>query len=427
MKKSLAIAAMSAFVFCSCSSDGENSPVVGGVKGLQPITIGLSETTTAQVKGTGTVGDIKDGDNVWRYEDIYVLMMTSDEKCLKEGDGEWYYTYVKELGYQFNNTFWARPEEGETISNLNYLIDGNGNTEKRTMYYPINGKSQFFAYYVDKACENNLNDAGHPKVDVDKVNKVATLAFKTDGSNDIMLGVAAKDSEGNPVDFDAPGARKGTNPVISMKHMTTRLTFELKSGDKNAEGVKVESIEVMSKTEGTLIVAYKDAESLKAYKDGIDANEQEDSKKFIGNVKYTGEKETVYLKEADPDAPVASLTNGKPQLKAFSGKVMGGEGFSENVGDALFVNPGENVYKLTIRQKVLAKINDVPTPTETTSELEIKLNEEASKAFEMGHSYHVKITIYNLEEIKVSAELEPWIDGGQIELGDDEGDIYPID
>lgn len=409
MKKSLAIAAMSAFVFCSCSSDEENAPVVGGVDGLQPITIGLSESTGAQVKGTGTVGGVDDETNIWQYEDIYVLMMTSNEDCLETKEDGWNYTYVKELGYQFNNTFWARPVQNGKLSILDYLIDGNGNTGKKTMYYPINGESQFFAYYVDKACEDNQEN-GHPNVEVGK--ETATLDFKTDGSNDIMLGVA-KDIKGNiPGNFTAAGARDKDNPnkpVITMKHMTTRFTFELKSGDEKAEGVEVESIDVMSLIEGTLVVAYKDAASCPE-----------------SLIEFTGEKEHVYLKEVDPDAPVASRENGKPQLKAFGGQVMGGEGFTKKVGDALFVNPGENVYKLRVRQKVMALIDDVPTPKETTSDLEIKLNKEGSVAFEAGHSYNVKITIYGLEEIQVSAELEPWINGGEIELGGDSGNVYPL-
>ena len=40
--------------------------------------------------------------------------------------------------------------------------------------------------------------------------------------------------------------------------------------------------------------------------------------------------------------------------------------------------------------------------------------------FTAGYSYLITVKVYGLEEVKISAELEPWKDGGKIEIDTDE-------
>lgn len=51
---------------------------------MVPVSLGLnmSFANVEESRGTGTVGGTTDGKNVWRYENLYVLMTTSD-KLLK--------------------------------------------------------------------------------------------------------------------------------------------------------------------------------------------------------------------------------------------------------------------------------------------------------------------------------------------------------
>ena len=36
-----------------------------------------------------------------------------------------------------------------------------------------------------------------------------------------------------------------------------------------------------------------------------------------------------------------------------------------------------------------------------------------------GYSYLITVKVYGLEEVKISAELEPWKDGGRIDFDTD--------
>lgn len=44
---------------------------------------------------------------------------------------------------------------------------------------------------------------------------------------------------------------------------------------------------------------------------------------------------------------------------------------------------------------------------------------DGTKKFEPGKSYKVTITVYGLEDIRVTATLVPWADGGSIDIDDD--------
>lgn len=43
-----------------------------------------------------------------------------------------------------------------------------------------------------------------------------------------------------------------------------------------------------------------------------------------------------------------------------------------------------------------------------------------AEAFEAGYTYKVTIVVYGLEEVKITAELEEWKDGGSTVIDPDE-------
>ena len=85
MKKSyLALGLVAAVAMSSCSND-ENIPVnpnqPEGAEKLVPISLSMTNSIAdVQVgtRGTGTVGSMDPASNLWQYEDIYVLMTSSD-------------------------------------------------------------------------------------------------------------------------------------------------------------------------------------------------------------------------------------------------------------------------------------------------------------------------------------------------------------
>lgn len=300
MKKSyLALGLVAAVAMSSCSNDepipGGNQP--GVAEGYVPVELSLTNSAAdvnVGTRGTGTVGGMTTETNTWKYEDIYVLMTSSDIRCLeasktmtdeqKATADLWGFTSAMGVGpflqEQFNGKFWARPSKDESTGKygLNYFIDQNEWWDGAPIwkYYPMYGESQFFAYYVDDAClegersqmtspfeavgeEGSTHLQGgsifnpFPKIKHNVEAKTMSVDFKIDGSQDLMLGKA----EGS---FSAQTARKGVEgvPSITMNHMLSRLTFNIKKGAESANMVTVKKVSVYSKSEGDMVVAYKD-------------------------------------------------------------------------------------------------------------------------------------------------------------------------
>ena len=296
MKKSyLALGLVAAVAMSSCSND-ENIPVnpnqPEGAEKLVPISLSMTNSIAdVQVgtRGTGTVGSMDPASNLWQYEDIYVLMTSSDPKCLEEVDGvtpAWGFTshpgatgpFLKE---QFNGTFWTRPSEagdGTNTTNLNYFLDQNEwwNGAPVNKYYPMNGESQFFAYYIDDAAtetSTQLYDAAaagdgvnyqtedphaYPVLNTAADGMSKTVNFKIDGSQDLMVGVATTTEAGQEViaSFSAKTARQSVVPSITMKHLLSRLTFNIIKGAESTDMVRLDAIRVLSKSQGAMTVAY---------------------------------------------------------------------------------------------------------------------------------------------------------------------------
>ena len=345
MKKSyFAIGAIAA-AMCSCSSEsipsaGEGN-VLPGTEDLLPISLSMGNKTTAEVgsrtRGTGTVGAGTSGDE-WRNEELYILMTSSDVHCLKDynvfkdnpdsilvgadivtggspddktwtgwgfttlnGEGPW-------LREQFNGAIWARPQKDGGKWNLIYNTTPNiGNNDYYlnagvNRFYPINGVSDFFAFYVDDACKYQFNqgeegyvaaedfdyttkavatglndpnyvlykasaddseynyplgplDAHYPLITKDTVNRQMSIKFRIDGTQDLLAGRAERET-GYEKGFSAKSARRGITPDITMNHLLTRLTFDIYRGDSAANNIQITGIKIKSKDSGKLIVAY---------------------------------------------------------------------------------------------------------------------------------------------------------------------------
>ena len=295
MKKSyLALGLVAAVAMSSCSND---DPVVNpnqpaGIENLVPVRLSMTTTAAdvevsgARTRGTGTVGGILDADNVWNYENIYILM-TSTQDLTDDGtdNPEWGITDVNGVGpylrTQFDGSFWARPSfvstnngndgSNKAIWTIDYKVDHNewwygAPIDK---FYPLKGASEFFAYHIDDAMVDAASEeapanayAGegkdHKYPTVTKANNKMTVDFKIDGSQDLMAGFAAIPSTGYAAQdqgFSAQSARNNEVPQITMEHLLSRFTFEVVKGDENFEKVTLDAIKLNSKASGTLTVA----------------------------------------------------------------------------------------------------------------------------------------------------------------------------
>ena len=382
----------------------------------QQIRLGVA-SSKVWTRGTGTVGGMTDAENVWAGQTLWVYMLQKGSMDLAYYKAPAVGTTAAAETEVFNNKKFNAPNAADnTKSGLATTADGT------IAYYPVSGNYDFWGYRVDDAVAGDpvvklVNDAGD-EVAADQATK-RVVDIKIDGSQDIMAGKAAPSTDevaklGNYADnfYSAYAARKGVQPNITFNHLLTRFTFEVRAGSKataglpaggNTDAVKVTGVSVDSKTTGTLTVAYTG-----------------ETKAAADLLTFTGDASALTLKQRD-----AALADNNASLVALEPVSLTWTDDAATIGDvikvgeALLVAPGQTEYPLTIAlsQDVLQKVGETKVTMPLEQKATIKM--DGVKAFEPGKSYKVTITVYGLEEIKVTATLVPWVDGGSIDIDDD--------
>jgi hypothetical protein len=361
----------------SCSSDDVVSNDSGSIddNSLVPIRIGLGQTVT---RGTGTVGGFtNDDDNVWYGQKINVYMLYKDSMALAE--------FTKTVPI-YENAEFTTPNAGSYTG----LATASDNSIK---YYPSQGRYDFWAYRLDDA-----KIIGGPTRGTENL----TVQFKIDGSQDVMVAKAvpsAADIEnvGNRA-FSAYAARHGVQPELVFKHKLARFTFEAIPGGPGAVNatspVWIDSIKVISKNTGTLVIAST----------GDTSGETQ-------NIEWTSERDSLILKDrAVGDTP-------DMVMKAFEPKSLAGMtvGIPEKVGDALLVAPDDE-YEL-----VIFLHQDLPNQigSTVTDKVVYAYSSTINNTCLAGNSYNIQITLWGLTDIQITTTLTKWEqgnDGKPIEL-----------
>lgn len=416
MKKMFLFALAAAGMLTACSNDDTLGGNGEQNVSEQQIRLGVA-SSKVQTRGTGTVGGMTDAENVWAGQTLWVYMLQKGSMDLAYYKAPAVGTTAAAETEVFNNKKFNAPNAADnTKSGLATTADGT------IAYYPVSGNYDFWGYRVDDAVAGDpvvklVNDAGD-EVAADQATK-RVVDIKIDGSQDIMAGKAAPSTDevaklGNYADnfYSAYAARKGVQPNITFNHLLTRFTFEVRAGSKataglpaggNTDAVKVTGVSVDSKTTGTLTVAYTG-----------------ETKAAADLLTFTGDASALTLKQRS----TAAVDNNEALValepvsltwtddSATIGDVI-------KVGEALLVAPGKTEYPLTIAlsQDVLQKVGETKVTMPLEQKATIKM--DGVKAFEPGKSYKVTITVYGLEEIKVTATLVPWVDGGSIDIDDD--------
>lgn len=416
MKKMFLFALAAAGMLTACSNDDTLGGNGEQNVSEQQIRLGVA-SSKVQTRGTGTVGGMTDAENVWAGQTLWVYMLQKGSMDLAYYKAPAVGTTAAAETEVFNNKKFNAPNAADnTKSGLATTADGT------IAYYPVSGNYDFWGYRVDDAVAGDpvvklVNDAGD-EVAADQATK-RVVDIKIDGSQDIMAGKAAPSTDevaklGNYADnfYSAYAARKGVQPNITFNHLLTRFTFEVRAGSKataglpaggNTDAVKVTGVSVDSKTTGTLTVAYTG-----------------ETKAAADLLTFTGDASALTLKQrdaalADNNAPLVAL---EPVSLTWTDDAAT-IGDVIKVGEALLVAPGQTEYPLTIAlsQDVLQKVGETKVTMPLEQKATIKM--DGVKAFEPGKSYKVTITVYGLEEIKVTATLVPWVDGGSIDIDDD--------
>lgn len=417
MKKMFFFALAAAGMLTACSNDDTLGGNGEQNVSEQQIRLGVA-SAKVQTRGTGTVGGMTDTENVWAGQTLWVYMLQKGSMDLAVYKSPAVGTTAAAESKVFDNKEFKAPNTADnTKSGLATTADGT------IAYYPVSGRYDFWGYRVDDAAVGGkptvkiVNDNGD-EVAADQATK-RVVDIEIDGSQDIMAGKAVPSTDevtalGGYADnfYSAYAARKGVQPNITFNHLLTRFTFEVRAGSKataglpaggNTDAVKVTGVSVNSKTTGTLTVAYTG-----------------ETKAAADLLTFTGDASPLTLKQrsttaADNNEALVALepvTLTWADDAATIGDVL-------KVGEALLVAPGETEYPLTIAlsQDVLQKVGDPKVTMPLEQKATIKM--DGTKKFEPGKSYKVTITVYGLEDIRVTATLVPWADGGSIDIDDD--------
>lgn len=298
----------------------------------------------------------------------------------------------------------------------------------------------FFAYYLDRE-KDELNGLSPNLGNGGKV----SYTLDIDGSQDIMCGYAPfytleqfrtlpnlktiSEKEVNKIlnigGFSTYAAGYGVNPTVDLKHQLVRLDFRAYPGDEGADLITIKSIEVECNTRCELIVASQNLDEVGV----VDASWTMPGSLALKERSVDGKDEEtelqpIKLSEAEQDGHKWWSFATWDKLPATDKT----DGYYR-IGSCLMVpQADEYTVKLKFNQPRL-KIDEETKETEyegigdpaydVTVTYTVKLQDGST--FEKGKKYPITIAVYGFQEINVSANIELWKDGGDVEL-DDPGD-----
>ena len=391
----------------SCSNDddvienGGNSQPAEDGKTVIALAVANSNSYAIETRGIGMVGGLNETTNKWNGEELYILMTDSGEVTPVEPD----YTYPGIEPTILNKVKVTAPNATEGL--VTAAETGH------YYYYPTVGMFDFYGYHVDDAAGTTPT----PQTAGDSI----VLDVTIDGSQDLMVAKADYKADSaavaaNPSDwyaksykYSAYAARRGVQPTLKFNHLLTQLQFNvINKGD--VIRMWVDSIGVTSKNEAEMVVAGKNH----------------------GNIKWTGTKEMLYVKNDYDDAdrvldslakvPLFTEENGNATIKTEKTKIgnllVAASNYQENIteykGHIILLQDLKVTDKDAQGNVISVGRQEVIKDTVTFT---IKLPETASSPkFLAQHAYTVNITVYGLKMIEVTAELTRWENGGSFDI-----------
>ena len=469
MKKQFFYAAFAIAMMASCTN--EENPVVDQPTQEEDkvaIELGVNTPNIVVSRGTGTVGGVAGETNAttWNGQTLNIIMV--DKNGLKVNEetttGE---TYI------FEGLTFKAPTG--TDDNIKIYAGEATNGIIQHKYYPVNGTFEFYGYHKDDA-------VGGTESFTTTEAKVTGLTI--DGSQDILAASTIKLAEAydenspymdqentlltntNWVDmfnnqFSARTARNGITPILNFEHQLARLRFYVKSGNAESGAVYEKVDDAYTKRSTTENIAVDENDSRPTYElhNGaiyitdiiandmadvidLDLKEQTASKNGTSTTEF-------YLKSSPAeDATDKTLTFLEPvapmfPINAENATIDEDVEYSSTtpVGESMMFYPveGTTENEIILTLNLLQRVLDQELEEGATGEegqtypkyidkkmtTQVKLSAPEG-GFKVGSSYDVFITIYSLEEIKISAQLTAWTDGGDVDV-DIENDVYTED
>lgn len=277
------------------------------------------------------------------------------------------------------------------VNSLDSYISWSG-PEDVIYYRSDNHPYDFYAYYIDQETDDK---------DIYRTKEEVRIMMDIDGHQDVMSAYATLTDEQlsrpgyseldkaelETYSFSAYSAMRNIHPVFYFRHHLTRIDFEMTPGSAESADIVIDSIVVQSKSKAIFTVAHKNPTGL-----GMD---------FSISREYKG----LALTEADGSR--LKQDTWKPSF-AEDGSPM-----RTKIGGSLLVAP-DNKYKFSIHVKETE-------PDGTVLRYEHRLDLVSPDGyFGEGNQHVVHLTVYGLEEISISVELQKWQEGGNLEYDEED-------
>lgn len=404
-----------------------------------PIKVFVNEQEIFIVRANGTRGtgafENNDIANITRlnHSTFYALAFR---------DGQYTQSGIEELKNPTDFRWWAHEKSNGPSSYKDYMVNNNclldgpdyhyglpmylipdgagllhtsrsvSQEEDEYYYSPVNQQVpyNFFAYYLDDIRPAKIN----------RTNESFSYEVEIDGSQDVMCGAAPnlideirkgnlgskweslsadeKRTLENIGGYCTFAANRGIHPEVKMKHLLTRMTFELYPADESASDITITAIAVESRYKGTLVVAARTI-------DGI-------------GFSFTDARKQLLLRDpSDGQSPCPELTSQTVEYNDSMKNVAWYDRPKKTIGSSLMVAPDSiyNLYLTGVQKKHSSLVDpDLYEPVTFTARYTLTPPKtDLSKIgdnywFAPGVNYPVKIAVYGLQQIKVYASVEGW-------------------
>ncbi len=284
----------------------------------------------------------------------------------------------------------------------------------------------FFGYFLDK-------ESPSAKIVRDK-DSIYYENFEIDGAMDVMCGIAPKltrelvikkrpileapeyENEVNKIvnigGYSTYAAHRQVFPEIGLKHILTRMKFQAYAASEelttDSSYVVIQGISVKSPYKGNLVVASKNT----------------------SRIGFHTTKDSTFLVLRDTVKAGEEYGSDKFDIEINYNEALGDNQKKYRIGESLMLVPGEK-YKMELSFIQYIKQKDGtfrPFYMKTTYDFYAPLNdknfwnEETGKyEFLAGKYYVINIGVYGVEKVRISATINEWEDGGNVDV-DPDGD-----
>ena len=435
MKRRFWMAGLLLAAWAGCSDDSfKEYPSEENVDDNIPVPVQLSlgkAAYSASTRGlTGAVDEQEEGNEVWQNAKVYVYAFLKDMtgRSFEEGMSPDNVGGVSSVSasclidgsLDASNPLAGGGKEADVLPAEGELAWSDRSETTKTLYYPAAQEPYtFYAYYIDTLAYNREMGLAVNRTQ----DSIEIRNIQISGTQDLMHAVASEATDeqlgalADPEEaamvretaFSAYSARRGVQPEMSFRHLLSRLKFEIYPGAKEADDVVVKTVRVESMTRCRFTVVHVDPAKM-----GL--NWEQDSREFLQLRDENGAPLTDHLAGvADDGTEVGGYRPNpfEPGVDPFSVEPV-------QVGESMLLAPDES-YRISILFDQTGQAtdgSDIEMPGIETAVAELRL--DGGAAFEAGRQYNIRVVIYGVQKISVSATVVPWEDGGTVDVTEDD-------